>query len=150
MAVSHPAGMIAAAGRTRTLEEVPVTEGRPAEVEDWLRQQGQDQLEQVEWLAGRVHAAGKGVAEAIKWRRLTFTVDGNWHHWLCAVAVTRGAVSLVFHKGSLLDDPAGMLQGDGRYPRQLPYDRAAAGPEAVTALVRQAIAHQTDMLDGAA
>jgi hypothetical protein len=54
-------------------------------------------------------------------------------------------VNLVFHKGSLLDDPAGVLQGEGRYLRQLPHDQAAADPEAVTALVRQAIVHQTDM-----
>jgi hypothetical protein len=126
-----------------------VAGGRPEEVEDWVRRWTPDQRQQVEWLAGRVHAAGKGVAEAIKWQRLTFTVDGNWHHWLCAIAVTKGAVSLVFHKGSLLGDPAGMLQGDGRYLRQVPYDRAAADPGAVTALVRQAIARQTDMLDGA-
>lgn len=126
-----------------------MTDGRPPEVEDWLRRWSPDQREQVEWLAGRVHAAGKDVAEAIKWRRLTFTVDGNWHHWLCAVAVTGGAVSLVFHKGSLLEDPADMLQGGEHYLRKLPYDRAAADPEAVTALVRQAIARQTDMLDRA-
>lgn len=99
----------------------------------------------MEWLASRVHAAGDRVAEAIKWRRLTFTVDGNWHHWLCAIAVSRQGVRLVFHKGSLLDDPAGLLEGEDRYVRQIPHDRAAADPEAVTDLVRQAIAHQTDM-----
>jgi hypothetical protein len=118
---------------------------RPAEVRDWLRRWGPDQQEQVAWLASRVHTAGDGVAEAIKWRRLTFTVDGNWHHWLCAIAVSRPGVRLVFHKGSLLDDPAGLLQSEDRYVRQIPHDRAAADPEAVTALVRQAIVHQTDM-----
>jgi hypothetical protein len=122
---------------------------RAPEVEAWLRRCGPGQREQVEWLASRVHGAGAGVAETIKWGQLTFTVDGDWHHWLCAVAVTRRGVSLKFHKGSLLDDPAGILEGEGRYLRQLPHDRAAADPEAVTALVRQAIARQTDMLDGA-
>lgn len=126
-----------------------MTDGRPREVQDWLSQWRPDQQEQVEWLAGRVHAVGEGVAEAIKWRRLTFTVDGNWHHWLCAIAVTPRGVNLMFHKGSLLDDPAGVLQGEGRYLRQIPHDQAAADPEAVTALVRQAIVHQTDMLNGA-
>jgi hypothetical protein len=120
---------------------------RPREVEDWLRRWSGDRREQVDWLVGRVHAAGGGIDEAIKWRRLTFTVDGNWHHWLCAVAVAPRGVSLVFHKGSLLDDPAGLLEGEGRYLRQLPYDRAAERPDAVTTLVRQAMARQTDMLD---
>jgi hypothetical protein len=96
-----------------------------------------------------VHAAGDSVAEAIKWGRLTFTVNCDWHHWLCAIAVTRREVRLVFHKGALLDDPAGLLQGEDRYMRQIPHDRAAADPEAVTALVRQAIAHQTDVQEPA-
>jgi hypothetical protein len=122
-------------------------DGRPPEVQDWLRRWSPDQQEQAAWLAGRVHAAGDGVAEAVKWGRLTFTVNGNWHHWLCAIAVSRRAVRLVFHKGALLDDPAGLLQGEDRYVRQIPHDRAATNPKAVTALVRQAIAHQTDMVD---
>jgi hypothetical protein len=122
--------------------------GRPREVEDWLRRWSPDQREQVEWLAGRVHGAAAGIAEAIRWGQLTFTVNGDWHHWLCAVAVSKRGVDLRFHKGSLLGDPAGLLRGEGRYLRQLPYDRAAAEPEAVTALVRQAVAHQTDMLGG--
>ena len=127
-----------------------MVQGRPREVQEWLGGLPAERRRQAEWLAGRVHAAAPGVEEAVKWRRLTFTVDGNWHHWLCAVAASSRAVALAFHKGSLLDDPAGLLEGEGRYLRQVPFERAAADPEAVTALVRQAIAHQTDMLDGAA
>jgi hypothetical protein len=124
-------------------------DGRPPEAQDWLRRWTLDQQEQAVWLAGRVHAAGDGVAEAVKWGRLTFTVNGDWHHWLCAIAVSRREVRLVFHKGALLDDPAGLLQGEDRYMREIPHDRAAADPEAVTALVRQAIGHQTDMQEPA-
>jgi hypothetical protein len=122
-------------------------DGRPPDVEKWLRTWSPTQQEQAQRLAAVVHAADEAVAEAIKWRRLTFTVDDNWHHWLCAIAVTKGGVSMMFHKGSLLEDPAGLLQGEGRYLRQIPYDQAAAHPEAVTALVREAIARQTEMLD---
>jgi hypothetical protein len=122
-------------------------DGRPPDVEKWLRTWSPTQQEQAQHLAAVVHAADEAVAEAIKWRRLTFTVDGNWHHWLCAIAITKGGVSLMFHKGSLLEDPAGLLRGEGRYLRQIPYDQAAAHPEAVTALVREAIARQTEMLD---
>ena len=102
--------------------------------------------DRVRWLAEHVHAAHDRIEEAVKWGRLTFTIDGNWHHWLCAIAVTRGSVNLVFHKGSLLDDPAGLLRGDGRYLRHVTYDDAVAHPEAVAGLLRQAIHHQTDML----
>ena len=77
-------------------------DGRPPDVEEWLHKWSPTQQEQAQNLAAVVHAADEAVAEAIKWRRLTFTVDDNWHHWLCAVAVTKGGVSLVFHKGSSL------------------------------------------------
>ena len=122
-------------------------DGRLPEVQEWLHKASPAQQEQAQHLAAVVHAADEAVAEAIKWRRLTFTVGDNWHHWLCAIAITKREVSLVFHKGSLLEDPANLLQGEGRYLRQIPYDQAAAHPEAVTALVREAIAHQTEMLD---
>jgi hypothetical protein len=105
-----------------------------------------------EWLAA--HPGGlpltnlvRGAAsldEAVKWGRLTFTADGNWHHWVCAVTASN---NLVFHKGVLLADPDGLLAGDGKYARQVSEARALAAPDAVAALVRDAIAHQTDMLD---
>jgi hypothetical protein len=120
---------------------------RPPEVQDWLDRQSSDHQQQAELLASAVHAADRSIAEAIKWRRLTFTIGGNWHHWLCAVAVKKQGASLMFHKGALLDDPAGLLQGDSRYLREIPFERVMEHPNAVTALVREAIAHQTDMLD---
>ena len=118
------------------------------DVAQWIGRWDDEQREQVLWFTGRVHAAGgEGISEAIKWHRLTFTVGDDWHHWLCAIAVTRQAVNLTFHKGSLLADPAGLLRGDGRYLRSVPHAQATEHPDAVTALVREAIARQTDMLD---
>ena len=38
---------------------------RPPEVEAWRRTWSPDQREQVDWLAGRVHATGAGVDEAV-------------------------------------------------------------------------------------
>jgi uncharacterized protein DUF1801 len=81
--------------------------------------------------------------EEVKWGRLTFTADSNWHHWVCAVT----DASLVFHKGVLLADPDGLLTGDGKYIRQVDAARALAAPDAVAVLVRDAIAHQVDMVD---
>ena len=118
----------------------------PPEVEAWIGSWSPGEQEQVRWFADRVRAADPGVSEAIKWSRLTFTVGGNWHHWLCAVAVTKRGVSLMLHKGALLDDPLGLLQGEGRYLRQLPFAAAADQPDAVRAVVRSAIARQTEML----
>lgn len=108
-----------------------------------------------DWLTEHVDAAPlvalvRGAAqldEEIKWGRLTFTTGGDWHHWICAVAATRKGVHLVFHKGVLLADPAALLSGDGKYTRQLAAEQALAAPDEVTALVRDAVAHQRDMLD---
>lgn len=121
-------------------------DGWPPEVARWLDGYRDEQRERVEFLASLVRSAGEDIDQAIKWQRLTFTRGGDWHQWLCAISVTKSDVKLAFHKGSMLDDPAGLLVGDGRYVRQATYDRAAANPDAITAMVRQAIARQTDML----
>lgn len=121
---------------------------RSPDVDEWLGRWSDEQREQVERVAGMVRAADGRIGEAVKWRRLTFTVDDDWHHWLCAIAVAKRGVALVFHKGVLLDDPAGLLEGEGRYVREISYERAAADPDAVTALVREAVARQMEMLDG--
>jgi hypothetical protein len=120
---------------------------RAPEVQTWLEKQGSARQDEAEQLAALVHGADKRIDEAIKWRRLTFTVGENWHHWLCAIAASKRGASLVFHKGALLDDPKGLLQGDNKYLREIPYEQAMAHQSAVATLVRDAIKHQTDMLD---
>lgn len=120
---------------------------QPASVDEWIAKRDAQQQEQIRRITGIIHAAAENVAEAIKWRRLTFTIGGDWHHWLCAIAASKGGVSLVFHKGALLNDPARVFMGDARYLRQVPYGQVEAHSRAVAALIREAIAHQTDMLD---
>lgn len=120
---------------------------RSSAVQAWLDRWSPAQREQVEGLASLVTGAAPDAVADVKWGRLTFTVGDVWHHWLCAVAVSKRAVSLVFHKGVLLDDPSGLLQGTGRYVRQVPHAAATADAEATAALVREAVVHQTDMLD---
>lgn len=119
----------------------------PPEVTAWLDDLAPERRAQVKSLARLVHDVGTPLSEAIKWRRLTFTLNDDWHHWLCQIAVTKKGTSLVFHKGVLLDDPANLLQGQGRYLRHVPYERAVDDPERVTSLIVQALEHRTDMLD---
>jgi hypothetical protein len=81
-----------------------------------------------------------------KWGRLTFTREGDWHHWICAISYTKNAVKLVIHKGALLADPRGVMEGEGRYSRAI----AFRSPEQIDAdvlapIVREAAARQTDM-----
>jgi hypothetical protein len=64
------------------------------------------------------------------------------------VSTTKRGVSLMLHKGALLDDPEGLLRGGGRYLRQVAFEEATDRTDEVTMVVRQAVEHQTDMLDG--
>jgi hypothetical protein len=107
-----------------------------------------------DWLAAHPEAAPlvslvrstAGLDEAVKWGRLTFTAENDWHHWVCAVAASKAGVNLVFHKGSLLPDPKALLTGDGRYTRQLPAKQALSTPDDVATLIGEAVARQRDML----
>jgi hypothetical protein len=82
-----------------------------------------------------------------RWGQLTFTREGDWHHWICAVAPTKKAVKLVLHKGALLADPHGAMQGSGRYTRAISF-RAPdeIDPDGVGPILREAALRQTEML----
>ena len=84
---------------------------------------------------------------ARKWGRLTVTRNSDWHHWICAISSTRKAVKLVLHKGALLDDPQGVLEGDGKYARSIAF-RASdeIDTSVLVPILRQAARCQTDML----
>lgn len=82
-----------------------------------------------------------------KWGQLTFTRHGDWHHWICAISPTKNAVKLVIHKGAMLADPQGAMEGQGRYTRAIAFrkpdeiDREVVGP-----ILREAATRQTEML----
>ena len=113
-------------------------------VEQWLSRLDPPTRTEVEQV---VTAADPRVQRAVKWGRLTYSLEGNWHHWLCAVAVSKRSRRLVFHKGALLEDRSGLLDGDGRYVREIPLAEALRQGDGVADLVRSAIRHETDMLD---
>jgi hypothetical protein len=60
---------------------------------------------------------------AIKWRQLVFAVDGDYHHWLCAIAASKKRVTLNFHFGALLDDHGQEFRvGSSKFMRMLDYE----------------------------
>jgi hypothetical protein len=82
-----------------------------------------------------------------RWGQLTFTRKGDWHHWICAVSATKKAVKLALHKGALLADPHGAMEGNGRYTRIIPFRTPDEIDAAVVApILRQAADRQTEML----
>jgi hypothetical protein len=116
-------------------------------VQDWLDGLDARVRGQAQELCALVVSADSRLEQAIKWGRLTFTAGGDWHHWLCGIAATKKGAKLVFHKGALLEDPQHLLTGSGRYVREVTADTALRQAEDTVALVRSAVAHQTDMLD---
>jgi hypothetical protein len=85
----------------------------------------------------------------LKWGRLTFTRNGDWHHWICAVAPTKKVVRLVLHKGVLLDDRHATMEGTGRYTRSISFGAPdEINPDVVVPILRQAAERQTEMLPG--
>ena len=97
-------------------------------------------------LANLIASADPAITAAIKWGKLTFALDGDYHHWLCALAKVKKGVSLYFHFGSLLDDPRGILQtGASRWMRKIDFIPGEPfNPQALTALVRQALVKLPD------
>jgi hypothetical protein len=86
-------------------------------------------------IAERVIAAiPADLTTAVKWRQLTFAVDGDYDHWICAVSATKNSAALILHYGSLLDrdvfDPS-----DAKYTRRITY----RSPDEVEATLIEAV-----------
>jgi hypothetical protein len=101
----------------------------------------------VERLVGLILGELPHADHARKWGQLTFTRDGDWHHWICAIAPGNKEVRLMFHKGALLADPHDAMEGKGRYLRTIHF-RAPdeINPDVVRAILREAVARQREML----
>lgn len=78
---------------------------------------------------------------AIKWRQLTFAVDEDFDHWVCAVAASSRQVRLTFHFGAWLDAPDGLFeQSDARFVRRMGFASVSDIDEAaVRGLLTQAL-----------
>jgi hypothetical protein len=100
----------------------------------------------VDALIGLVFGVLPDAEHARKWGQLTFTREGDWHHWICAITATRSAVKLVIHKGALLADPQGIMEGQGRYSRSIAFRSQDEIDAAVVApILREAAARRTEM-----
>ena len=88
-----------------------------------------------------IHSAAT-LDSAIKWRQLTYTVDADYHYWICAINVTKKFVTLRFHFGGMLANPEGVLRaGESKWMRGLDFKpgEAVKAEERVERLVREAV-----------
>lgn len=73
-------------------------------------------------LADIIIGTGHPLDVAVKWHRLTFAREGDFHHWIAGIAVTKKAIVLVFHFGGLLNDPDCRFRaGSSKFGRHLDY-----------------------------
>lgn len=100
----------------------------------------------VERIDAAIRSPGLELDRAVKWGQLTYAQDGDFHHWICAVRITRHFVGLSFHFGGLLNDPAGILiAGGSKFLRKIEYRRAEeVDPNVIRDFVAQAIAKLDD------
>ncbi len=77
-----------------------------------------------EQLADILDSSGEPLEAAVKWKQLTYGYQGDFHHWICGIAITKKSVGLVFHFGGLLEDPQGLFKaGNSFFFRKLEYQR---------------------------
>ena len=87
-----------------------------------------------------IRAAAPELETAIKYRLLSYTVERDWRHWVCAVNATKSAVCLRFLWGVLLDDPLGVLRPGTSTLMTWDIPRGAdIDPDAVGRYVREAL-----------
>ncbi len=81
---------------------------------------------------------------AIKWGQLTFAVDNDFEHWICAVAASKQRVNLTFHFGSLLRDHTGAFApSDDKFVRKI---RFVTVDDVDDAVVHDLLAQAVDRL----
>jgi hypothetical protein len=91
-------------------------------------------------LDAAIRSAAPELETAIKYRLLSYTVEHDWRHWVCAVNATRSAVCLRFLWGVLLDDPLGVLRPGTSTLMTWDLPRGAdVDPDAVGRYVREAL-----------
>ena len=78
---------------------------------------------------------------AVKWKRLTFAHEGDFHHWLCAISFSRKAVNLTFHFGGLMKDPYDLfIRNESRFLRKIEIkDSRDFPPERIHTYLEEAI-----------
>jgi hypothetical protein len=70
----------------------------------------------------RAVSAAQTFDVGIRWKQLTFALDGDFDHWVCAVAAGTKRVHLSFHFGSMLADSTGVFApSDAKFVRRIGY-----------------------------
>jgi hypothetical protein len=122
---------------------------RNPEVDAWFERYENPQRELVQAVREAVLDADERVTETIKWQAPTFMYKGNIASFY---PKTTKHASLMFHRGADLDDPDGLLEGEGdvsRVARFLDADDLDRKRETLQRLIRNWIERQDTAPDPA-
>jgi len=79
-------------------------------------------LEVAEKIIDMIIVRYKDLDYAIKWKRLTFAINRDFHYWLFAIQPTKNSVGIVFHFGGILEDKNRIfIKGESIFLRKLEY-----------------------------
>ena len=112
------------------------------EVDAWFDRYDNPQRDLVMAVRDAILDADDRGTEVVKWQAPTFVYKGNIASFY---PKTKTHASLMFHRGAALDDPDGLLEGEGdvsRVARFLDADDLAAKRDALQRLIREWIALQ--------
>ena len=112
------------------------------DVDAWFDRYDNPQRDLVMAVRDAILDADDRITEVVKWQAPTFVYKGNIASFY---PKTKTHASLMFHRGAALDDPDGLLEGEGdvsRVARFLDADDLAAKRGALQRLIREWIALQ--------
>lgn len=83
-------------------------------VDEYLEKKKHPLTPEIQRIREIILAVDPGMEECIKWAVPTFTYKGNMASFFMNA---KKHVSLMFHKGALIEDTTGLLEGDGKEGR---------------------------------
>ena len=114
------------------------------DVDQFLEKKDHPMTAEIQEVRRIILSTDKRITEAIKWSSPTFIYKGNIASFFMNAKMF---VSLMFHKGATIDDPNGLLSGDGKEGRVARFsdmEDIAAKKDALEAVVREWIRMQGD------
>jgi uncharacterized protein YdeI (YjbR/CyaY-like superfamily) len=92
------------------------------EVDDFLEKKNHPMTPEINQVREIILAVDNRITEAIKWSSPTFIYKGNIASYFLNA---KNFVSLMFHKGALINDQSGLLEGDGKEGRVARFNNMA-------------------------
>lgn len=91
-------------------------------VDEYLKKKKHPLSKEIQRVREIILGTHKDIEETIKWNSPTFIYKGNMASYFMNA---KKHVSLMFHKGALISDKTGLLQGDGKEARTAKFERMA-------------------------